>query len=143
MLPRKVVLDTNVLVAGLRSKRGASFKILSLLGQGRFEFCISVSLILEYEEVLKTKADPQLLSSEDIEDFVDYLCKTGKRFNIYYLWRPTLRDPDDEMVLEIAVASKSDYIVTFNTRDFVKANFFGVKVVTPNQFLKLIGGTNP
>ena len=140
MSPIKIVLDTNVLVAGLRSNSGASHCILRLLGSGSYDLCISVALILEYEEVLKNKINHEIISSEEIEEFIDYLCKIGKKFNIHFLWRPTLRDPDDEMVLEIAVSSQAEFIVTFNVKDFIRENYFGVKVITPIQFLKKIGG---
>jgi len=84
--------------------------------------------------------DTHLIFSKEIEEFIDYLCKIGKKFNIHFLWRPTLRDPDDEMVLEIAVSSQAEFIVTFNVKDFIRENYFGVKVITPIQFLKKIGG---
>jgi len=140
MSPIKIVLDTNVLVAGLRSNSRASHSILRLLGSGSYDLCISVALILEYEEVLKNKINHEIIFSKEIEEFIDYLCKIGKKFNIHFLWRPTLRDPDDEMVLEIAVSSQAEFIVTFNVKDFIRENYFGVKVITPIQFLKKIGG---
>ncbi len=134
----KIVLDTNVIVSALRSRRGAGHSIMSALNSGVFTICISVPLILEYEEILKLKRPVELFSEEDIEELVDFICSIGRKTLISNLWRPTLRDPDDEMVLEVAVASKADFIVTYNVKDFVQANIFNVKVITPGQFLKLI-----
>ena len=136
----KIVLDTNVLVSGLRSKKGASFQILSMLGTNQFEICLSVALVLEYEEILTRLRDPNLFSEKDVKDFIDYICSIGRKFEIHYLWRPTLNDPDDEMILELAVAAKADFIVTHNIKDFIKANVFEVKVISPIQFLKKVEG---
>jgi len=135
----KVVLDTNVLVAGLRSRQGASFKLLSLLGKGKFEIAISVPLVVEYEDVLKRKSNGIKLSGSRIDDILDYICKVANHREIYYLWRPFLRDPKDDMVLELAVESGSQYIVTFNKRDFKGSERFGVEVILPQQLLALIG----
>ena len=70
---------------------------------------------------------------------VNYLCKAGKHQKIYYLWRPLLKDPYDDHILEVAVAASADFIVTFNTKDFTNVNQFGIKVVTPDEFLKFMG----
>jgi predicted nucleic acid-binding protein len=70
---------------------------------------------------------------------LDYLCLVGRPCQTYYLWRPTLRDPDDDMVLEVAVAAGCEYIVTHNVRDFAEAKSFGVGVTTPREFLRRIG----
>jgi putative PIN family toxin of toxin-antitoxin system len=135
-----VVIDTNVLVAGLRSRNGTSFRLLKLIGGGHFEIAISVPLVLEYEAVLQRQLPfMEPLTTTDISDFIDYLCAVGKEFNIYYLWRPTLSDPKDEMVLEVAVAANCRHIVTYNTGDFGDAERFGITTVTPWHFLRIIG----
>jgi len=126
-----VVLDTNVLVAGLRSRRGASFRLLTLLRAGAFEIAVSVPLVLEYEAVLRVHADDLSLSPDDVTGLVDYLCEVGRRQAIHFLWRPTLRDPADEFVLELAVAAECDAVVTHNVRDFAGARTFGVQIITP------------
>jgi putative PIN family toxin of toxin-antitoxin system len=136
-LPR-IVLDTNVLVSALRSSQGASFKLVSLVGKGKFSIHLSVPLVLEYEEVL-LRTKPDVLSGQDIEDFLDYLCKVGEHHEIFYLWRPLLRDADDDMVLELAVNAMCSHIVTFNGKDFAGSEQFGLKVVTPPEFLREIG----
>src|SRR5438128_794608 len=134
----KVVLDTNVLVAGLRSNRGASFQILQRVGTGQFAIALSVALVLEYEEMLKRQLHVLDLSARDVDDVIDYLCSDADLTEIFFLWRPCLRDADDDMVLELAVAGQCDAIVTFNVRDFEPADRFGMRVLTPPQFLKEI-----
>lgn len=134
-----IVVDTNVIYTALRSKRGASSKLLSLVGIGLFEVHLSVPLTLEYEDVLLRKSTSLPVTREVISDVIDSLCALGHHHEIHFLWRPYLRDPKDELVLELAIASQSEYIVTYNKRDFVGAEEFGIKVVTPKKFLKEIG----
>ncbi len=132
-----IVLDTNVLVAALRSRRGSSYRLLSLVDAGFFEINVSVPLVLEYEDVLSR---PELqLSPEDARDAVDYLCTIGSRHQIHFLWRPYLDDPKDDMVLEVAVTAGCRYIVTFNERDFRDIERFGLQAVRPIEFLRIIG----
>ena len=137
----RVVLDTNVLVAALRSRLGASFRLVSLLGRSGpgFRIALSVPLVLEYEEVLHRHQRATGLTRQDIRDLLDYLCTIGEHQEIFYLWRPVLRDPKDDLVLEVAVASRADAIVTFNTRDFRGSETFGIMVVRPHVFLESLG----
>ena len=134
-LPR-VVLDTNVVVSAFRSRRGPAFSLVSRIGTGRFEVAVSVPLVLEYEEVLTRTTS---LREIDVLAVLGFLCSVGHRQNIFYLWRPILPDPKDDMVLELAVASRSRVIVTYNQRDFVPADKFGIQVLTPESFLREIG----
>ena len=134
-----MVLDTNVLVSGLRSKRGASYKLLSLLGAGRFTTAVSVPLVVEYEKALVDPRTKVPFSRADIGKFIDYVCTIADKRKIYYLWRPCLPDPGDDMILELAVAGSCNYIVTYNIRDFRGADQFGIKILTPGQLLKLLG----
>lgn len=135
----QIVIDTNVLVSALRSKRGASYRLLMCLGDERFDIHISVPLILEYEEAAKNSLDALLLTEQDIDDVVDYLCAVGQRHKLYYLWRPFLSDPQDDMVLELAVSANCDLIITHNVKDFEGADQFGIEVITPREFLERIG----
>jgi putative PIN family toxin of toxin-antitoxin system len=135
----QIVIDTNVLIAALRSNQGASFRLLSLIGSGKFEINLSVPLVLEYEEAAKRLIDAIPLSSADIDAVIDYLCKASNHWSISYLWRPLLRDPNDDMVLELAVGSGSQFLVTFNTKDFGEAQQFRIKVQTPREYLAHIG----
>lgn len=140
MTVHDVVLDTNVLIAALRSRSGASFRLLSLSGtRPEIRIHVSVPLVLEYEQVGKRQAGELGLEPQDIDDVVDYLCQIAVRHDIYYLWRPVLRDPRDDMVLEVAVAGACGAIVSYNTRDFEGASRFGIKVVTAREFLESIG----
>lgn len=137
-MPR-VVIDTNVLVSALRSNRGASFRLLSEIDSGRFEICVSVPLVLEHEAAIFRQARSLGLSRRDASDVLDYVCSVARRQSIFFLWRPQLRDPGDDMVLEAAVAAGCRYIVTFNKRDFESSRPFPVRVVTPQEFLQTIG----
>ena len=136
----QIVIDTNVFLSALRSNRGASFLLLMLIGQSDlFEINLSVPLVLEYEDVAKRPGLVPLLSMQNIDDILDYLCSVARRHIIFFLWRPFLKDPKDDMVLELAVEAQCEYIVTFNRKDFVGSDQFGVSVVTPQEFLRKIG----
>ena len=135
-----VVLDTNVLVAGLRSRNGASFQLLSRIGPNSgFEFHLSVPIVLGYEAVLKRPGSVSGLGEEEIEAVLDYLCVAGHHRDIYFLWRPQLRDPKDDMVLELAVEASCDFIVTHKIKDFKGAERFGIQATTPGEFLRRLG----
>jgi putative PIN family toxin of toxin-antitoxin system len=136
-MTRRVVLDTNVIVAGLRSRRGASFRVISLVGTGVFKHCLSVPLLFEYEDVLK-RPDMVPVPASTVEAVLDYLCATADRRSLFFLWRPQLPDARDDLVLELAVAGQCDTIITFNQRDFVGSERFGVHALTPLQFLASI-----
>ena len=131
----RVVLDSSVLVSALRSRQGASFQLITLLRQARFEIALSVPLALEYEAVLVRHAKELGLSRHEADGLVDYLCDVGYRQAIHFLWRPTLTDPRDEFILELAVAAGCDAIVTHNVRDFGGATRFAVSIITPGAFL--------
>jgi predicted nucleic acid-binding protein len=133
-----VVLDSNVLVAGFRSRNGASFRLLQLLRAGRFQVAVSVPLVLEYEAELVRHANTLGWRRQDAEGVVDYLCRIAHRQNIHFLWRPTLTDPKDEFVLELAVAAGCDAVVTHNVKDFAGASTFGLRVLSPSEFLKIL-----
>jgi len=135
----QIVIDTNVWVAALRSKRGASYKLLSLIDSGKFEANLSVPLVLEYEDTAKRLVGEIPLTERDIDDILDYLCSVAHHRKIYYLWRPYLSDPSDDMVLELAVTAACDFIVTFNQSDFAGIEQFGLNTLTPKEFLQKIG----
>jgi len=135
----RIVIDTNVLVAALRSKRGASYRLLNLINSEKFSIHISVPLVLEYEDAAKKLLEDIPLTEQDVDDILDYLCAVAQRHKIFYLWRPFLKDAKDDMVLELAVTADCDFIVTYNERDFQGAERFGLRVVTPKEFLEEIG----
>lgn len=130
------VLDTNIVFSALRSRRGASFKVLSKVGMGAFEIAVSVPLVLEYEDVCMRKLDELALDAEDVQAILDYVCSVARHQHIFFLWRPLLRDPKDDMVAELAFASGCDVIVTHNRRDFEQVESLGVRVVGPAVFLR-------
>ena len=136
---KTVVLDTNVLVAALRSRNGASFKLLSLVGTDAFDIAISVPLVFEYEYAMLKSAAETGLKDSVVSDILDFVCKSAKHQDIYFLWRPTLRDASDDMVLEVAVASGAEVIVTFNKKDFAKAEYFELEIYSSGEFLKSEG----
>lgn len=139
-MPLKAVIDTNVFVSALRSRLGASFKLISMIGAtDKFEIAVSVPLVLEYEDAANRQRSVHGLSESDISDIVDFLCSQADRRQIYFLWRPFLRDPADDMVLEVAVEAQCDLIVTFNKRDFAGSEKFGLEILTPQEFLRQIG----
>jgi putative PIN family toxin of toxin-antitoxin system len=135
----RVVVDTNVVVAGLRSRRGASFRLLSEVGKGRFEIALSVPLVLEYEDALLRHSDVTRLSRADVDAVLNYLCSVARLQQIFYLWRPLLPDPKDDLLLELAVAARCDAIITFNRKDFVGAGKFRLSIVEPGPFLSGLG----
>lgn len=100
---------------------------------------LSVPLFLEYEDVVKRADSGLSLSVAEIDHVLDFICAEASLREIFYLWRPALPDPKDDFILELAVESGSDYIVTFNARDFAGDEKFGVAVVTPQEFLRKLG----
>lgn len=139
MRPPEIVIDTNVIVAGLRSQRGAAFRLLQLVGTGRFEINLSVPLLLEYEDVLY-RGIPQLPVSHSVVDAVlNFHSKVARHHKIFFLWRPFLKDPKDDLVLELAVKANCDYIITYNKKDFVGVEQFNLHILDAREFLLRIG----
>ena len=132
--PPKIVIDTNVVVSALRSKRGWSHYLLSTIGTGLFEHVVTVPLVMEYEDVL-LRPGMVPLSAAAVLDVVDYLCATGKHQEVHFLWRPLLPDAKDDMVLEAAVNGSCAFVVTHNVRDFIGSQNLNVSVATPGEFM--------
>ncbi|MCK6463164.1 MAG: putative toxin-antitoxin system toxin component, PIN family [Candidatus Pacebacteria bacterium] len=135
----QIVADTNVFISALRSQFGASYKLFSLIDKDVYKFNMSIPLALEYESVAKRMIDEISLSEEEIDNILDFVISNSNRWQIYYLWRPQLKDPSDDMVLELAVTASCNYIVTYNINDFKGIESFGVQAITPKDFLKLAG----
>lgn len=133
-------MDTNVLVAGLRSRLGASHRLLQLVGTGKFNLILTVPLVLEYEDALNRDSQIHGLESEDVGAVLDYLCAVGEHHEVFFLWRPFLRDPGDDMVLEAAVEGDCQTIVTQNVKDFSGIEKFGLKAIRPGAFLRELEG---
>jgi|SRR5271170_3290413 putative PIN family toxin of toxin-antitoxin system len=135
----RVVLDTSVLVAGLRSQLGASNRVLFAVAERRCVPLVTTALFLEYESVL-LRAEQQLatgMNSVDVEGFLAAFASAAEPVELNFLWRPQLRDPADEMILEAAVNGRAAAVVTHNVDDFRPATTqFGVRTLTPAEFLK-------
>lgn len=134
----RLVLDTDVVVAAMRSPKGAAAELLRRIRRGQAMMLATVPLFIEYEAVA-TRAEHTLdagASRADVENFLDVLAALIEPVEPHFLWRARLRDADDEMVLEAAVNGRADAIVTFNTRDYRPAvGQFGVELLTPGEAL--------
>ena len=143
--PPKLVIDTNVLASALRSREGASFELMHWIRRGILQMYCSPALFLEYEDVLKRPA--QLAVSGQSVQTVDAILGELAGLLIpvatYYQWRPQLRDPADEMVLEAAANAGAYAIVTYNLRDFRVAQRFDLAVLSPAQVLTQFSGLVP
>jgi putative PIN family toxin of toxin-antitoxin system len=139
---KRIVLDTSVLIAAARSRQGASFALVSSLPNPRFQICLSVAVYTEWQAVLSRPEHlPPGADANSALGFTRYLATLAHLQDIHFLWRPFLRDPDDDMVLECAVAAGCTYIVTHNIKDFRRTEQLGVKAVTPGQFLQILRET--
>lgn len=135
----RIILDTSVLVAAARSRNGASFQLLSMLPSHDFEIALTVTLYTEWQAVLtRPEHLPPGVTADTALAFLRYLASVAHLQDVHFLWRPFLRDPDDDMVLECAVASGSQFIVTHNVRDFRRATELKVQAIKPAEFLNLL-----
>jgi len=135
----RLVVDTSVIVAGLRSQLGASNRILTLVAEGHLLPLITTALFLEYEDVLN-RPEQRLatgMGKEDVSGFLAALASAAEPVDVHFMWRPQLANPADELVLEAAVNGRASAIVTHNVRDFLPAaGSFEIEVVTPSVMLK-------
>ncbi|MEI6301867.1 MAG: putative toxin-antitoxin system toxin component, PIN family [Betaproteobacteria bacterium] len=139
----RLVLDTDVVVAGMRSPAGASAALLLAALQRRLTLCTNVALMLEYEAVCSRAAHRTAagLTRKEVDIFLDAIAALVEPVDTHFLWRPQLRDPADEMVLEAAVNGRAQAIVTFKVRDFgTAAARFGVDLLLPREALALLKG---
>lgn len=141
----RIVLDTNVLVSALRSATGPSFALVQCIRLNAIGMCCSPALFLEYEDVLKRPDQLQAcgLLPGDIDDILADLALHIQPVSTHYQWRPQLRDPADEMVLEAAANAGAQAIVTYNLRDFAPARDFGILVLNPEQTFKHFNLSRP
>lgn len=135
----RAILDTSVLVAAVRSRDGASFRLMSMLPSRQFEIALTVALYTEWQSVLtRPEHLPPGVQAELAMGFLRYLASIAHLQDVHFLWRPFLRDPDDDMVLEAAVASGCQLIITHNVRDFKRAHELNISAITPAEFLTLL-----
>ena len=138
-----VTIDTNVLLAGLISQSGVSYQILRLIVKEKITLALSTQVLLEYDDVLKRKEILKLtkLKIEQVEDILDLLALLAQKNNIYYRLRPNLRDENDNLFIECAFASNSDYLLTSNIRDINSGELKGFKfealTLTPKDFYQI------
>jgi putative PIN family toxin of toxin-antitoxin system len=135
------VFDTDVVVAAIRSRTGASAMLVRAALLRRCPIAASVAMILEYEAVVTRRQhlDAAGLTAAQAMTVIDGLASVAIRVAPSFRWRPQLRDPDDEMILEAAVNGRADAIVTFNRRDFrPAADRFGVGIVSPGEALETL-----
>lgn len=135
-----ITIDTNVIFAALNSSQGASNQILKLVVNEKIQFALSPSTYFEYYDVL-TRPENLIkfnLSISEIEDILDLLALLAKKHQIYFLQRPNLTDEKDNIFIECAFASNSDFLVTSNVKDFKSGElkFRSFQIITPSEFLK-------
>lgn len=135
----KIVLDTDVIIAGLRSPSGASAEIIRRARRGELILIASVSLFMEYEAKCTLPIHYQAagLTKQEADIFINALAGIMKPVKTHYLWRPQLRDPADEMVLEAAVNGGAQALVSFNQKHFgTTPQSFGIQLLLPSQLLR-------
>jgi putative PIN family toxin of toxin-antitoxin system len=135
----RLVLDTSVMVAALRSALGASKQLLIAALEKRITLLVSVPLMIEYEAVLTRPEHLRVsgLSAAEMNAVLDAMVAVAEPVRLSFLWRPMLTDPDDDMVLETATNGQADYLVTFNLRDFNgPAEKLGCSVILPRNMLR-------
>ena len=131
-------MDTNVLVAAFRSRKGAASRLLKRIHVEDWQINVSTALLLEYEAVLKRSDMAEFISPDLVDEFIDGLSTIAECHDVYFLWRLLVRDPNDAFVFELAVRTNADCLITFNKKDFPAASEFGVKLVTPREFLEAV-----
>ena len=134
-----ITLDTNVLFSGLYSRRGASNFILNLIVEEKIKLALSVNTFFEYYDVLMRDSTLRDLNlhQEEIEDILDLLALLAQKHSIYFLLRPNLSDEDDNMFVECAFKSNSDYLITSNVKDYKSSELkdLGFQLLTPTEFV--------
>ncbi len=139
----RAVLDTNVLLAALRSRQGASFEIVSRYRKGEFVLLIGNTVLSEYDEVLKREGPKFGLAVSTVDRFLDAICAGAESFRTSGFWKPTLPDADDEAFAQLALEAKAGYLVTFNQRHFPADRLPALKVVSPKEFLNILQAIAP
>jgi putative PIN family toxin of toxin-antitoxin system len=137
----RAVVDTNVLVSGLRSPDGASHELLVRLREGSWTLVLSNTVLGEYHEILHRETEFLGLTHREADAYVDGLCELAERFSLTTQWQPAANDPDDEAIIQLAREARVLYLVTHNVRDVNRAAQFGVRVVRPAEFLEILRQT--
>jgi putative PIN family toxin of toxin-antitoxin system len=137
----RMVLDTTVMVAALRSAAGASRQLLVAALEKRFELLLSVPLMIEYEAVLTRKEHLKAagLQVADVVELLNAVAAIGEPVIPNFRWRPMLRDPNDDMVFEVALNGQADMLVTFNKSDFEQLSLWNLRIASPGEALRKLG----
>ena len=135
----QIVVDTNVLLSSLKSNAGASYKLFSILNARRWQVNVSTALLYEYEEILKNASNDLGLTLQEVDLAIAAICNIANFHPIFFLWRPMLKDADDEFLSDLALKAQADFIITYNQKDLQAVERFGIQVVTPKQFLQIVG----
>ena len=138
----RVILDTNVILAAMRSKTGASHRLLRTIGHARWQCVVTPALMYEYEDVARRPGKTRGLSPQDITDILDLIYQESHRQLVWFSWRPLSSDPGDDAILEAAIAGGCNFVVSFNERHLRAAREFGIEILKPVDLLKLIGEAN-
>ncbi len=135
-----ITIDTNVLYQALRSSSGASFQIMQLVRAGSCRIALSQAVFTEYQDVLtrQSSLDAFELTRDDVEKILRYVAYVAQKTDPRFLFRPNLKDENDNMFVELAIASQSKYLITSNTKDFVSGELLldNFQLFTPAQFLQ-------
>ncbi|HEY0548880.1 MAG TPA: putative toxin-antitoxin system toxin component, PIN family [Verrucomicrobiae bacterium] len=137
-MPPRAVMDTNILYAALRSRRGASFQVLDALWRREWTLVLSNTVLTEYEEILKRESAALGLTLERINKLLDALCSLADRRHLSESWLPVLTDPDDESLVHLSVEAQAGRLVTHNIRHLAPARKLGVTVLEPKEFLAIL-----
>jgi putative PIN family toxin of toxin-antitoxin system len=129
------IVDTNVLVSGLRSRQGSSFRLIQRVAEGSIVPAVTVPLVLEYEDALSRSGLLPAHSAAEIGDFVDWWVSVSRAHAVNFLWRPLLPDPKDDLLLEAAIAAGAKHIVTFNLRHLEPCLKLGITPILPADYL--------
>ena len=134
----RAVIDTNILVAALRSRRGASYELLRMLRAKQWTLILSNPVVSEYEEILKRESMAIQLTLAEIDKLLDALCSLAERWKLVHPWPRLLVDPDDEALAHLAWEAKADCLVTFNLRHLAPLRTLNIPVLTPGEFLSRV-----
>ena len=137
----RAVMDTNVVVAGLRSTSGASHELLARLRAGCWALVLSNTVLGEYHEILHREEEFLGMTHQEADSYIDALCELAERFSPATQWQPAANDPDDEAIIQLAREAEVVYLVTHNVRDVSRAAQFGIRVVRPAEFLEILKQT--
>jgi putative PIN family toxin of toxin-antitoxin system len=133
----EVAIDTSVVVSAARSRTGASFQLINWVRQNKVGLALSPAMVLEYEALLLRQMLETGWTKADVDEFLAFACAVGRKVEPRFRLRPSLPDPSDEFVLELAFAAGVDFLVTLNGRHFAGAGPYGVTIIAPGEFARV------